>query len=69
MAHWITDTVPVTSSRVRACFVVAALAGLALAGGVRRPLLAYVASWWVLLGIPRAQVGSDGPMWLGVLRI
>jgi hypothetical protein len=49
-------------------FVVVALAGLALAGGVRRPLLVYVA-WWAPLRVPRVRPLMVVPMWADVLRI
>lgn len=50
-------------------FVVVALAGLAVAGAVRGPLLVYLAYWWARLGARRARTPSAGPMWTGVLRI
>ncbi|MBE1490746.1 hypothetical protein [Plantactinospora soyae] len=50
-------------------FVVVALAGLALAGAVRRPLVAHAAYWWVRVGVPLVRPPSIGSEWLGVLRI
>lgn len=50
-------------------FVVVALAGLALAGEVRRPLLAYGSSWWTRLFPSRFRSSALAPMWVGVLRI
>ncbi|MFC0527272.1 hypothetical protein [Phytohabitans kaempferiae] len=50
-------------------FVVVALAGLALADAVRGPLLAYWASWWTRLRVPRLRVPASVPMWVAVLRI
>ncbi|WP_460847053.1 hypothetical protein [Phytohabitans suffuscus] len=50
-------------------FVVVALAGLALAGAVRRPLLADVAYWWARSRAARVRPLAVVPMWVGVLRI
>ncbi|MFC6020221.1 hypothetical protein ACFP2T_29140 [Plantactinospora solaniradicis] len=50
-------------------FVVVALAGLAIAGAVRRPLLVHASYWWARMGIPRVRPPSAGPTRIDVLRI
>ncbi|MCW6007035.1 hypothetical protein K1W54_20975 [Micromonospora sp. CPCC 205371] len=50
-------------------FVVVALAGLALAGGIRRPLLVHAAFWWARLRVSRMRPMTVVPMWADVLRI
>ncbi|BCB76860.1 hypothetical protein GCM10022251_48830 [Phytohabitans flavus] len=55
---------------ISAClFVVVALAGLALAGAVRRPLLADVAFWWARSRTARVRPLAVVPMWVDALRI
>jgi hypothetical protein len=50
-------------------FVVVALAGLAVAGAVRRPLLVHASYWWARMGIPCVRPPSACPMRIDVLRI
>lgn len=50
-------------------FVVVALAGLALAGEARRPLLVHLAFWWARLRVSRAGPRVVVPMWTDALRI
>lgn len=50
-------------------FVVVALAGLAVAGAVRRPLLVHASFWWAGTGSPGVRPPSARPIRIDVLRI